>query len=112
MKGSRVASRIVIFIVLVVVFGIGVSFIILPAMQGAQSQVANAPAAAASRAASDLPAPESSAAAREAAAAPAAQPGAMSPGAPATNSQLAANSPGGANNANSGNDTKESKPKL
>jgi hypothetical protein len=94
MKGSRVASRIVIFTVLVVVFGIGVSFIILQPMQGAQSQVAHAPAAAASRADSDLPAPESSAAVREAAAAPAAQPGS------------------GADTANPGSDTKESKPKL
>jgi hypothetical protein len=97
MKGSRVASRIVIFIVLVVVFGIGVSFIILQPMQGAQSQVANAPTAAASRAASDLPAPESSAAVREAAAAPAAP--AAQPGS-------------GADTANPGSDTKESKPKL
>jgi flagellar basal body-associated protein FliL len=91
MKGSRVASRIVIFVVLVVVFGIGVSFIIVPAMQGAPGQSAsNAPAAATPRAASDLPAPETSAAAaRDAAAAPAAPPGAASPGAPASDTQLA-----------------------
>jgi len=103
MKGSRVASRIVIFAVLVVVFGIGVSFIILPAMQGAPGQAAsNAPAAAAPRAASDLPAPETSAAARDAAAAPAAPPGAASPTAPAPNTRVA---------SASGNDTNAPQPK-
>ena len=97
------ASRIVIAVVLVVVFGIGVSFIVLPGMLGAQSQAANpAPAAAAARAASDLPAPETSATAREAAAAPATPPGGASPAAPASNTQLA--------NA-SGSDTKASQPK-
>jgi flagellar basal body-associated protein FliL len=71
MKGSRVASRIVIAVGLAVVFGIGVSIIMLPALQGAQSRPAsNAPAAATSSAASDLPAPQTSAAARDAAAAP------------------------------------------
>jgi hypothetical protein len=71
MKGSRVASRIVIAVGLVVVFGIGVSIIMLPAMQGAQGRAANnAPAAATSSAASDLPAPQTSAADRAAAAAP------------------------------------------
>jgi flagellar basal body-associated protein FliL len=90
MKGSRVASRIVIFVVLVVVFGIGVSFIILPSMQGAQSQAANNPSAAATpRAASDLPVPDTSAAAREAAATPVTPPGAASPAAPAPDTQLA-----------------------
>jgi flagellar basal body-associated protein FliL len=104
MKGSRVASRIVIFVVLVVVFGIGVSFIILPSMQGAVSHVAsNAPAAAKSATGSDLSAPDASAAAaRAAAAAPAAPPGVASPAAPASDTQLA---------SASGNDTKASTPK-
>ena len=84
------ASRIVIAVVLVVVFGIGVSFIVLPGMLGAQSPAANnAPAAAPSRAASDLPAPEASATARDTAGAPAAPSDAASPGAAASNTQLA-----------------------
>jgi len=103
MRGSRVFSRIVIAVVLVVVFGVGVSFIVLPGMLGAQSPAAsNAPAAAISRAASDLPAPETSATARDAGTAPATPPGGASPGAPASNTQLA---------ANSGNDTQTPTPK-
>jgi hypothetical protein len=107
MRGSRVASRLIIAVVLVVVFGIGVSFIVLPGMLGAQIPAAsNAPAAATSRAASDLPAPETSATARDAAAAPVTPPAGASPAAPASNTQLAANSASGA-----GDDAKAPTPK-
>ena len=107
MKGSSFARRVVVAVVLVVVFGIGVSFIILPATQGTQSPAAsNAPAATPARAESDLPAPETSAAAREAAAAPVAPPGTASPGAPAPDTHLAANSGSAA-----GNDTNAPQPK-
>jgi hypothetical protein len=110
MRGSRVASRIVIAVVLVVVFGVGVSFIVLPAMQGAQSQPANTASPAAARAAAELPAPQTSAAARDADVAPETPPGAASSGAPASNLQLAANS-GSDQTGASGNDTKASTPK-
>jgi hypothetical protein len=90
----------VIAVVLVVVFGIGVSFIVLPSMSGAQSHAANtAPAATTAGAAAELPAPQTSAAARDAAAAP------------ASNPRLAANS-GGDEGSASGNDQKASAPKL
>ena len=99
MRGSRVFSRIVIAVVLVVVFGIGVSFIVLPGMLGAQSPAASsAPAAATSRAASDLPAPEASATARDAGTAPVTPPGGASPGAAASDTHLAANSGSAAGN--------------
>ena len=117
MKGSRVASRIVIAAILLVVFGTGVSMIVLPGMLGAQSRVAiNAPAAAGSRAPSDLPAPETSATATRDAAAGVAPPGVASPGAPASDTQpasnthLAENSGSGQGSA-SGNDPNASTPK-
>src|SRR5215470_15252296 len=99
MRGSRVASRLIIAVVLVVVFGIGVAFIVLPGMLGAQVPAANnAPAAATSRAASDLPAPETSATARDAGTAPVTPPGGASPGAAASDTHLAANSGSAAGN--------------
>jgi hypothetical protein len=87
---SRAVSRIVIALGLAAVFALGVSIVMLPALQaGVQNQSAapasGAPLAAPARAASDLPAPDPSATTRDASAAPQAPPAGANPGDAASN---------------------------
>jgi hypothetical protein len=92
---SPAARRVVVGAGLAVAFGIGISIIMAPALQGAKNQAAlNAPSAAASSAqtAVNPPAADSAASAREASTAPEAAPAVTAPGPQPSNPPLAANS--------------------
>lgn len=97
MMSSPAARRVVVGAGLAVAFGIGISIIMAPAMQGAKNQAAlDAPSAAASSGQTvvNSPAADSAASAREAATAPVAPPAVATPGPETSNPLLAANMDG------------------
>lgn len=97
MMSSPAARRIVVGVGLAAAFGIGISIIMAPTMQGAKSQAAlNAPSAAASsgQTAVNPPAADPAASAREASTAPVAPPAVATPGPQSSNPPLAANMDG------------------
>ena len=107
MMSSPAARRVVVGVGLAAAFGIGISIIMVPAIQGAKNQPAlNAPSAAASsgETAVNSPAADPAASAREASTAPVAPPAVTTPGPQASNPPLAANSA-------SSNDTNVPKPR-
>jgi hyperosmotically inducible protein len=92
---SPAARRVVVGVGLAVVFGIGVSMIVAPALRGVKNQAAlNAPRAAASSGepAVNSPAADSAASAREASTAPVAPPAVTTPGPQPSSPPLATNS--------------------
>jgi hypothetical protein len=92
---SPAARRVVVGVGLAVVFGIGVSMIVAPALRGVKNQAAlNAPSAAASSGepAVNSPAADSAASAREASTAPVAPPAVTTPGPQPSSPPLATNS--------------------
>lgn len=97
MMSSPAARRVIVGAGLAVAFGIGISIIMAPAMQGAKNQAAlDAPSAAASSGQTvvNSPAADSAASAREAATAPVAPPAVATPGPETSNPLLAANMDG------------------
>lgn len=103
MMSSPAARRVIVGAGLAVAFGIGISIIMAPAMQGAKNQAAlDAPSAAASSgqtvvnspAADSADSANSAASAREAATAPVAPPAVATPGPETSNPLLAANMDG------------------
>ncbi len=119
---SPAARRVVVGVGLAVAFGIGISIIMAPAMQGAKNQAAlNAPSAAVSndQTAVNPPAVDSAASARDASTAPVAPPAVATPGPQPSNPPLAANSAaasqgvlnGTDNSGTASNDTNIPKPR-